>query len=435
MTCSMLVQGGLAVQGTCLLLHPTVYLSVLTLGLLLCVVSTTTIPLSTLTLVPQVASTTFRLTSAVAYYGQHYMAFVFNSKLNTWLMFDDASVSEVGSWQDVISKCGAGRIQPGVLFYQLVDLASLPDVARPAAAAAQHPPAQPPAVARHSSSSADMFAAPGSPAHLARPQGAAAGRGFGPPATQAGPPGAAAAAVAPPQRALPSGAVWGQSQPRVAAQQPQQHAAAAAAAGPPPGSAWGQQTAAAISAAAGVDPGGVDLAPRAYTMEADSWGDDTTVDSAWAVPDDSSSFSSASGPASTSGRPSSSDPPNAWGAPNTSSHLGRAPHAGTGPAAAGVGRGPAAVAMRELRGHQGGVAPSTGPQAAGSSLGPRTIPGSGGPLDRSSSSGSGGFAERPGPHGGRVGGSGLGPPTRGSDAEGWSRGPGRGAASRGRGYR
>eukprot|EP00775_Hariotina_reticulata_P010946 gene10946-11100_t len=53
------------------------------------------------------AATTYQISSTVAYYGQHYMAFVHNSKLNTWLLFDDATVSAVGSWQDVIRK-GAG---------------------------------------------------------------------------------------------------------------------------------------------------------------------------------------------------------------------------------------------------------------------------------------------------------------------------------------
>lgn len=90
------------------------------------------------------SDTTYHLSSAVAYYGQHYMAFVRNEKLNQWLIFDDASVNVVGSWEDVKRKCVNGRIQPSVLFYQAMDLAALPDrataslsTAQPTAAAAQ----------------------------------------------------------------------------------------------------------------------------------------------------------------------------------------------------------------------------------------------------------------------------------------------------------
>lgn len=40
------------------------------------------------------------------------------SLLQEWVMFDDATVSTIGSWSAVISKCRVGRIQPSVLFYQ-----------------------------------------------------------------------------------------------------------------------------------------------------------------------------------------------------------------------------------------------------------------------------------------------------------------------------
>ena len=61
----------------------------------------------------------YRLSSMVCYYGQHYMAFVHNREAGTWLLFDDASISSVGSWPDVVRKCQAGRIQPSVLFFEL----------------------------------------------------------------------------------------------------------------------------------------------------------------------------------------------------------------------------------------------------------------------------------------------------------------------------
>ena len=60
----------------------------------------------------------YRLCSMVAYYGAHYQAFVFVPDLQRWLLFDDAAVSSVGGWGDVVRKCEAGRIQPSVLFYE-----------------------------------------------------------------------------------------------------------------------------------------------------------------------------------------------------------------------------------------------------------------------------------------------------------------------------
>ena len=59
----------------------------------------------------------YRLRAMVCYYGQHYSAFVLAPETGGWLLFDDASVSRVGGWPDVLVKCQAGRIQPSVLFY------------------------------------------------------------------------------------------------------------------------------------------------------------------------------------------------------------------------------------------------------------------------------------------------------------------------------
>ena len=60
----------------------------------------------------------YRLRSMVAYYGAHYQAFVFMPDLQRWVLLDDAAVSSVGGWGDVVRKCEAGRIQPSVLFYE-----------------------------------------------------------------------------------------------------------------------------------------------------------------------------------------------------------------------------------------------------------------------------------------------------------------------------
>lgn len=58
------------------------------------------------------------LRAMACYYGGHYQAFVLVPSLGRWVMFDDSKVSHVGSWADVRTKCGLGRIQPSVLFYE-----------------------------------------------------------------------------------------------------------------------------------------------------------------------------------------------------------------------------------------------------------------------------------------------------------------------------
>ena len=60
--------------------------------------------------------TPYTLRSMVCYYGEHYHAFVHTA--GKWVMFDDASTSVVGSWDNVKRKCQLGRIQPSVLFFE-----------------------------------------------------------------------------------------------------------------------------------------------------------------------------------------------------------------------------------------------------------------------------------------------------------------------------
>eukprot|EP00123_Amoebidium_parasiticum_P013187 comp21817_c0_seq1/m.31082 comp21817_c0_seq1/g.31082 ORF comp21817_c0_seq1/g.31082 comp21817_c0_seq1/m.31082 type:complete len:619 (-) comp21817_c0_seq1:111-1967(-) len=55
----------------------------------------------------------------ICYYGQHYVAFSYNSIKRSWIMFDDINVREVGpSWQDLMTSCRRNKYQPAVLFYQ-----------------------------------------------------------------------------------------------------------------------------------------------------------------------------------------------------------------------------------------------------------------------------------------------------------------------------
>ncbi|GFN82038.1 inactive ubiquitin carboxyl-terminal hydrolase 54 [Plakobranchus ocellatus] len=59
-----------------------------------------------------------QLVGLVCYYGKHYSTFVFHSKLQVWIYFDDATVREIGPrWEHVVDKCSKGRYQPLLLLY------------------------------------------------------------------------------------------------------------------------------------------------------------------------------------------------------------------------------------------------------------------------------------------------------------------------------
>lgn len=73
----------------------------------------------------------YKLRCVMCYYGEHYAAFAISevgagsseraaqeSAGERWLLFDDASTKEAGSWEDVMASCEMGRMQPCVLFYQ-----------------------------------------------------------------------------------------------------------------------------------------------------------------------------------------------------------------------------------------------------------------------------------------------------------------------------
>ena len=59
------------------------------------------------------------LRGLVCYCGSHYVAFSYSTSFQTWLMFDDANVVEVGAtFETVIQKCVRRTYQPSVLFYE-----------------------------------------------------------------------------------------------------------------------------------------------------------------------------------------------------------------------------------------------------------------------------------------------------------------------------
>ncbi|CAM8978231.1 unnamed protein product [Rhodiola kirilowii] len=61
------------------------------------------------------------LVSVVCYYGQHYHCFAYSHEHKQWLMYDDGTVKLVGSWEEVLSMCERGHLQPQVLFFESVN--------------------------------------------------------------------------------------------------------------------------------------------------------------------------------------------------------------------------------------------------------------------------------------------------------------------------
>ncbi|KAL8042153.1 hypothetical protein ABFX02_09G032600 [Erythranthe guttata] len=62
-----------------------------------------------------------RLVSMVCYYGQHYHCFACSGEHDRWTMYDDQTVKVVGGWNDVITMCERGHLQPQVLLYEAVN--------------------------------------------------------------------------------------------------------------------------------------------------------------------------------------------------------------------------------------------------------------------------------------------------------------------------
>ncbi|XP_068136606.1 inactive ubiquitin carboxyl-terminal hydrolase 53 [Hyperolius riggenbachi] len=58
------------------------------------------------------------LVGMICYTSRHYCAFAYHTKSARWILFDDASVKEVGTkWKDVVTKCIRCHYQPLLLFY------------------------------------------------------------------------------------------------------------------------------------------------------------------------------------------------------------------------------------------------------------------------------------------------------------------------------
>ncbi|KAF8378375.1 hypothetical protein HHK36_029714 [Tetracentron sinense] len=60
------------------------------------------------------------LVSVVCYYGQHYHCFAYSHEHERWIMYDDKTVKVIGGWDDVLTMCERGHLQPQVLFFEAV---------------------------------------------------------------------------------------------------------------------------------------------------------------------------------------------------------------------------------------------------------------------------------------------------------------------------
>ncbi|KAK6153364.1 hypothetical protein DH2020_013003 [Rehmannia glutinosa] len=62
-----------------------------------------------------------RLVSVVCYYGQHYHCFAYSRDHEQWIMYDDKTVKVIGGWNDVLTMCEKGHLQPQVLLFEAVN--------------------------------------------------------------------------------------------------------------------------------------------------------------------------------------------------------------------------------------------------------------------------------------------------------------------------
>mmetsp|Transcript_34808 Transcript_34808/g.42941 ORF Transcript_34808/g.42941 Transcript_34808/m.42941 type:complete len:362 (+) Transcript_34808:162-1247(+) len=59
----------------------------------------------------------YKLSGIVAYYGRHYVAFVYHTSFRKWISCDDSTFKTVGSWSNVVDRFKTGKWQPELLVY------------------------------------------------------------------------------------------------------------------------------------------------------------------------------------------------------------------------------------------------------------------------------------------------------------------------------
>ncbi|PIM97879.1 hypothetical protein CDL12_29644 [Handroanthus impetiginosus] len=57
----------------------------------------------------------------VCYYGQHYHCFAYSRDHEQWIMYDDKTVKVIGGWNDVLTMCERGHLQPQLLLFEAVN--------------------------------------------------------------------------------------------------------------------------------------------------------------------------------------------------------------------------------------------------------------------------------------------------------------------------
>ncbi|KAF5961776.1 hypothetical protein HYC85_002985 [Camellia sinensis] len=62
----------------------------------------------------------YSLISMVCYHREHYICFVYNHEYKKWIMYDDETPEVIFCWDDVLTKCEEGCLQPQVLFFEAV---------------------------------------------------------------------------------------------------------------------------------------------------------------------------------------------------------------------------------------------------------------------------------------------------------------------------
>lgn len=67
---------------------------------------------------PASKASTYDLRCIVCYFGHHYKAYALSEELDEWLLFDDSTISAVGSWLDVKASLISSKMQPNLLFYE-----------------------------------------------------------------------------------------------------------------------------------------------------------------------------------------------------------------------------------------------------------------------------------------------------------------------------
>ena len=58
----------------------------------------------------------------IVYYGRHYWAYFYSQKFDAWFQFDDAKITRVGNFTDVVEKCVRAKAIPRTIFMERQDI-------------------------------------------------------------------------------------------------------------------------------------------------------------------------------------------------------------------------------------------------------------------------------------------------------------------------